>query len=92
MEYAGYKNYVCTRRMELADKMSGLKKNIKSRLASSHKKQGKKKKRQLKVIQEKRQSPLTVDDYSAIQLLRCFTKYQETVIIIFINAAIRSCH
>ena len=91
MEYAGYKNYVCTRRMELADKMSGLKKNIKSRLASSHKKR-KEIKRQLKVIQEKRQSPLTVDDYSAIQLLRCFTKYQETVIIIFINAAIRSCH
>ena len=61
MEYAGYKNYVCTRRMELADKMSGLKKNIKSRLASSHKKR-KEIKRQLKVIQEKRQSPLTVDD------------------------------
>ena len=55
-------------------------------------KTGKEKKRQLKVIQEKRQSPLTVDDYSAIQLLRSFTKYQETVIIIFINAAIRSCH
>lgn len=61
MEYAGYKNYVCTRRLELADKMSGLKKNIKSRLASSHKKR-KEIKRQLKVIQEKRQSPLTVDD------------------------------
>ena len=61
MEYAGYKNYVCTRRLELADKMSGLKKNIKSRLASSHKKR-KEIKRQLKVIQEKRQSPPTVDD------------------------------
>lgn len=61
MEYAGYKNYVCTRRLELADKMSGLKKDIKSRLASSHKKR-KEIKRQLKVIQEKRQSPLTVDD------------------------------
>ena len=61
MEYAGYKNYVCTRRLELADKMSGLKKNIKSRLASSHKKR-KEIKRQLKVIQEKKQSPLTVDD------------------------------
>lgn len=61
MEYAGYKNYVCTRRLELADKMSGLKKNIMSRLASSHKKR-KEIKRQLKVIQEKRQSPLTVDD------------------------------
>ena len=41
--------------------MSGLKKDIKSRLASSHKKR-KEIKRQLKVIQEKRQSPLTVDD------------------------------
>ena len=61
MKYAGYKNYVCTRCLELADKMSGLKKNIKSRLASSHKKR-KEIKRQLKVIQEKRQSPLTVDD------------------------------
>ena len=33
LEYAGYKSYVCTRRLVLLHKISGLEKNIKSRLA-----------------------------------------------------------
>ena len=76
MEYAGYKNYVCPCHLELADKMSGLKKT--SSLAwhsqktknTSHKKTGKEIKRELQVIQEKKQSPLTVDDFLDDSIMR----------------------
>ena len=68
LEYTGYKSYVCTCRLELADKISGLVKNIKSRLALTEtikyksQKAMKEIERELQVIQEKKQSQLIVGD------------------------------
>ena len=68
LEYAGYKIYVCTCRLELAYKISGLEKNIKSCLALTEANKYKSQKtikeiqRELLVTQKKQQSPLTVND------------------------------
>ena len=68
MKYGVYKKYVCTCCFELANKISGLETNIKSRLALTKAKKYKSQKRmkeierEFQVIHEKKQSPLKVDD------------------------------
>ena len=68
LEYTEYKNHVCTHRLDLADRISGLEENIKSRLALTEAKKYKSQKtmkeieREWQVIEEKLRSLLTVDD------------------------------
>ena len=52
----------------------------------------KKTERELQVIQERKQSPLTVDDLLGNSVIEAAFPNIRKLIVIFISTAIRSCH